>query len=329
MRNQEHSPNERHLNGLPLNVTHSELAKTLQKMQTFSIDGQATGRTFSAKLQDQQGWSHQFTHRAIEEYKRFMVLAAVSAVEVTPSQIVDEVWHLHLQYTRNYRDEMCGKILGKHIDHNPGNGVETEEARFSSQYLNTLLLYASVFGEAPPKDIWHFSEFDQETLRRGLALKKPSLDGTSGNGNDHSKTDSAFIYFGDTPLPACPWTPEPDRNQTPNSSNQINASDAESSKGFWSSVKEFFGFGGMDSSDVSNTDPASPSQAEVDSTSGNGGAFDALGPGTISDASGSDSSSASSCSSSSGASSCSSSASSCSSGSSCGGGGCGGGGCSS
>jgi hypothetical protein len=122
-------------------------------MNRFSLDVPISSRNFSDAIGREQVWASGFTARAIKEYKRFMVLAAISDKEVTPSKIVDEVWHKHLQYSSNYRDEMCMKVLGKVIDHNPGTGG-AEESRFTAQYVDTLLLYKETFEENPPRDIW-------------------------------------------------------------------------------------------------------------------------------------------------------------------------------
>lgn len=131
----------------------SEPKEVIQRMNRFSLDVPISSRNFSDAIGYEQGWGSGFTARAIEEYKRFMVLAAISNKEVAPSKIVDEVWHKHLQDSINYQDEMCIKVLGKVIDHKPGTG-SAEKARFTAQYVDTLLLYKSTFGEEPPSDIW-------------------------------------------------------------------------------------------------------------------------------------------------------------------------------
>jgi hypothetical protein len=40
------------------------------------------------------GWSRPFALRAIEEYRKFVFLALVADHQVTPSDQVDQVWHL-------------------------------------------------------------------------------------------------------------------------------------------------------------------------------------------------------------------------------------------
>ena len=116
--------------------SYPDPAKLIKRMGNFSIDNPESLRTFNRTLASEQRWSSQFTGRAIEEYKRFMILAAISDKEVTPSEIVDQVWHKHLQYSSNYREELCGRVLGKVIDHNPGDG-RSSESRYIAQYVDT------------------------------------------------------------------------------------------------------------------------------------------------------------------------------------------------
>ena len=80
----------------------------LRRLEEFNIDDPDSSFPFSAKLAEQQGWTAEFTTRAIGEYKRFCYLAVVAGHPVSPSQTVDEVWHLHLTYSYNYWN--CGYI---------------------------------------------------------------------------------------------------------------------------------------------------------------------------------------------------------------------------
>lgn len=111
--------------------------------------------SFEARLAREQGWSLDYTRRVIEEYRRFLYLAATArGGGVTPSKAVDEVWHLHLTYTKSYWDDLCQGVLGKPLHHNPSDGSAGDEKHYGSQYGNTLTRYRSVFGRAAPADIW-------------------------------------------------------------------------------------------------------------------------------------------------------------------------------
>jgi uncharacterized protein (TIGR04222 family) len=78
----------------------------------------------------------------------------VAGHPVSPSEDVDQVWHLHLAYTKSYWQEFCGEILKRPFHHNPTKGGAEESAKFETWYANTLASYRKFFGEEPPKDIW-------------------------------------------------------------------------------------------------------------------------------------------------------------------------------
>lgn len=149
-----------------------EQLETWNRIEPFEIDELGVPAPFSVRLAKEQGWSQGFTLRAIQEYKRFAFLSAVSATPVTPSKVVDEVWHLHLIYTRNYWEDFCGKALGKRLHHQPGNGLEEDESRFQRQYAETLELYRSFFGQEP-EDCWGTSDEGSkpETVQTNKTMK--------------------------------------------------------------------------------------------------------------------------------------------------------------
>ena len=124
------------------------------KIRSFSIDDGTAVVPFSAKLAASQGWSVEFTQRAIEEYKRFILLCCISEKGASPSQTVDEVWHLHLTYTQSYWTDFCRNTLGRDIHHHPSAGGDQENHRHREWYKETLQLYRTVFGSDPPADIW-------------------------------------------------------------------------------------------------------------------------------------------------------------------------------
>lgn len=124
------------------------------KLQKFSIDNPDAQFSFSKRLAKENAWSLNYAKRVIEEYKKFIYLSAVTKRPLTPSEEVDQAWHLHMLYTKSYLDEMCDCILGFRFNHEPTLGGKKEGEKFDTQYLNTLLIYRSYFGCEPPSDIW-------------------------------------------------------------------------------------------------------------------------------------------------------------------------------
>ncbi|MFN7492288.1 MAG: hypothetical protein ACK5RG_05175 [Cyclobacteriaceae bacterium] len=137
--------------------------KTLwQAILEYDLDDPPTEYSFSIRLATENFWTSDFTDRAILEYKKFMYLAATSDRMVSPSEIVDAVWHQHLVFTQSYQD-FCTR-LGKPIQHVPSTHSREEADRFKKAREHTRKLYAENFGE-PPHDIWECtSMFDSLNL---------------------------------------------------------------------------------------------------------------------------------------------------------------------
>lgn len=110
--------------------------------------------TFLDRLAKENGWSHCYTRQVYLEYLKFMYLAASSNTTVTPSEDVDQVWHMHLCYTRSYWHDLCRDVLGKDIHHGPTQGGAVERAKYDACYETTLHLYEETFGEPAPVSIW-------------------------------------------------------------------------------------------------------------------------------------------------------------------------------
>src|SRR5581483_5342827 len=123
-------------------------------IEQFRLDDPDAAISFSRKLAAKQHWSPTFTNRVIEEYRKFLLLCCISPTGASPSQIVDEAWHLHLTYTQSYWIDLCKNTLGKDIHHHPSRGGEEEDLKHRDWYSDTLLLYQSVFESPPPNDIW-------------------------------------------------------------------------------------------------------------------------------------------------------------------------------
>lgn len=127
-------------------------------------------------------WTREYAECAVEEYRRFCFLAACSGHAVSPSAEVDEVWHLHLQYTRDYWERFCPQVLGMALHHEPGGRSTAQDRRFREQYAQTLASYQVCFGP-PPEAFWpgtvrrfdaapRFRAFDTECV---IVLRRPRL----------------------------------------------------------------------------------------------------------------------------------------------------------
>jgi hypothetical protein len=124
-----------------------------QRICDYELDDPGHEFGFLAHLMGANGWSRSFALRAIEEYRKFVFLALVADHQVTPSDQVDQVWHLHLLCSDAYWNDFCPRVLGRPLHHHPAKGGQAERDRFHEQYRATIRSYRQHFGE-PPLDLW-------------------------------------------------------------------------------------------------------------------------------------------------------------------------------
>lgn len=163
-----------------MNAQQSDLWK---RLEAFPIDDSESEYPFSKRVARSNYWSPRYTARAITEYKRFLFLAMEAGHPVSPSDAVDQVWHEHLTYTRSYWDQLCGKVLGRPLHHEPTRGGKAETAKFHDWYEDTLASYRRLFEEEPPADLWPSSarrineseKFARIDTSTHLILNRPQL----------------------------------------------------------------------------------------------------------------------------------------------------------
>lgn len=162
---------------MPMQNTKQDL---WQRIDAFDLDDPSASLTFSDRLARENGWGKEYSLRVIEEYKRFMFLLCVTDEPLTPSDQVDQAWHLHLIYTRSYWKEFCATVLEREIHHGPTLGGTGEQTKFTDQYARTKDIYLKHFANLPPTDIWpgsrerfaavHFQRVDRA---RNLVIHLP------------------------------------------------------------------------------------------------------------------------------------------------------------
>ena len=155
----------------------------LARIVSFQLDDPGSRLPFSQRLARENGWSRHFAGRVIEEYKRFCYLAMTAGHGVSPSDEVDQAWHLHLLYTKSYWDDFCSRVLGRPLHHSPTRGGPDEITKFRNSYEKTLASYRRVFGSEPPPDIW------------------PAVDTRFANAGAFRRINTASYWL----LPKPPW----------------------------------------------------------------------------------------------------------------------------
>lgn len=151
-------------------------------IQAFELDSPDADFTFTDRLARENGWSMEYSMRAVQEYKKFIFLICIASHPLTPSDEVDQVWHLHLIYTESYWLDFCRDTLNRQIHHGPTRGGKAEANGYKHLYRKTRDFYQAVFGYPPPADIWpegniRFSNmhFRRVNVTQNWIIKKPSL----------------------------------------------------------------------------------------------------------------------------------------------------------
>ena len=124
------------------------------RLSALSLDEADIELPFSRRLARENGWDLHYGKRVVEEYKRFVYLAVSGHHPVTPSDQVDQAWHLHLVYSEHYWQNLCEQTLQNKLHHGPTAGGRQESDKYFDWYARTLQTYRRVFGEDPPPDIW-------------------------------------------------------------------------------------------------------------------------------------------------------------------------------
>lgn len=87
------------------------------------------------------------------EYRKYLVLAYLSDTSISPSEQVDQVWHLHMTYTQHYR-ATCQTLVEREFKHTPSLGGSAEGKKYENVYDETLSFYKEIFLVDPPSDVW-------------------------------------------------------------------------------------------------------------------------------------------------------------------------------
>jgi hypothetical protein len=150
----------------------------------------ASTRAFADKIKRKHNWNTNFSLHAIHEYKKFVYLGIISNFQVTPSKIIDIVWHEHLLFTKPYR-QFCDEVIRYNFDHHPELvPFDDQTEAFAEQYIKTLLLYRNEFGFDAPVEIWDLPKFSDAQLsaaKKAYQYQSTTVYSDGGNlsfGND-------------------------------------------------------------------------------------------------------------------------------------------------
>ena len=123
-----------------------------REIDDFQFEKSPQEYGFVTRLAYENGWTEFFTKQAISEYKKFMYLVSTTSEMLSPSEIVDIVWHQHLIYSESYKN-FC-TLLGKDVKHIPSTHHADEKILFNDAFVRTEKLYKENFDASD----WKFWE---------------------------------------------------------------------------------------------------------------------------------------------------------------------------
>ena len=161
----------------------------------------ASTKAFANKLAVKYNWANEFALRAAWEYKKFVYLGVTSNFNVTPSKVIDQVWHQHILFSKAYR-MFCADVIENQFDHNPELlPFNSQTSIYSAQYGDTLQLYKKEFNTSPPADIWGIPKFDQEEIANVAALENKQDYASVGVG-EYSNQSPLHLSFNGSEIDA-------------------------------------------------------------------------------------------------------------------------------
>jgi hypothetical protein len=158
----------------PATQDASAVAELRARIEAFplpdgTVEERRFGRTsaqvvpFDELLQDRLRIASTDADKLVREYRRFLTLKALTGEDLTPSDIIDQVWHIHMEFPEAYA-AFCRKAAGRDITHK--TGLPKKETR--RLYAHTRDLYRQVFGERPPFSVWPRWNLTVGTITFGL-----------------------------------------------------------------------------------------------------------------------------------------------------------------
>jgi len=122
----------------------------------------------------------------LEEYKKFLAIKVIAKdasapIHLSPSALVEQVWHLHLLHTAEYR-AACSS-LGVFIDHDP-RGAPSSDSERVKRLLLTTTHYSIIFNHPAPVEYWGL---EYELAKTGAAVNRNMKEGSSDSNNERKE----------------------------------------------------------------------------------------------------------------------------------------------
>jgi len=100
-----------------------------------------------------KGHSREFLEQGVDEYKRYINICIAHPDQAFPiSRAVDEIWHTHILFTRDYF-AMCEALGISYLHHSPSTSEEDRQS-YKADYALFRRIYAETYGEGANPEFW-------------------------------------------------------------------------------------------------------------------------------------------------------------------------------
>lgn len=135
-------------------------------------------------------WSRAKVMELIREYKNFLYVCARDESENVPSAEVDEIWHEHILFTKDYED-WCN-FLGRKIHHNPEKVGEKKS--FDEGFQKTKAKISDLSANRKETKLVKLTPSKSYKKSQSSYSPKSSKSSQSYQYNDGGVADSLMIY---------------------------------------------------------------------------------------------------------------------------------------
>ena len=147
-----------------------------------------TKNLLTSRLKRLKNWSEEKVTRGVDAYEQFLKLKAAlkdyRATKLSPTTLIEEVWHLHVLDTQRYAND-CFEFCGEVIHHDIDGDIDTRKLEIRRNA--TKVAYEMQNGKEPEGEMWTFdftNSRDQSSQSDSASCEEAANDNSLEEGNE-------------------------------------------------------------------------------------------------------------------------------------------------
>ena len=156
-----------------------------------------TKNLLKSRLKRLKNWSEEKVTRGVDAYEQFLKLKAAlkdyKATKLSPTTLIEEVWHLHVMDTQRYAND-CFQFCGEVIHHDIDGDIDTRKLEI--QRNATKVAYEMQHGKEPEGEMWTFdftNSRDQSSQTDRASCEEAANDNSIGERNEDKKSEKILM----------------------------------------------------------------------------------------------------------------------------------------